>query len=129
MVYDGKKDKEFLKREYFHYKSKTYVGHSQALDILNTIEFIERYNGIPIVAHPDNLSLEELVYLKRKGIKGIEVYSPKFEDEEIKERKMWAENLRLFVTGGSDGDEKYEPLPFFKFKQLFDVYGLRFKYL
>jgi len=111
-VYKGRGKENHIKRKYLHFTSKTYVGHDKSLNVYNTIAFVKKYRGIPIIAHPDNLSKQDLYWLKTFGIQGIEVVSYRFSKEKRQELYEWAVDLGLFVIGGSDGKIKiFKPLP------------------
>ena len=72
------------------------------------IDLILKSNGIPVLAHPKTLKLndKELLYLLKNMIKdgliGIEVYHSTHTEEEINIYKKIADELGLVVSGGSD---------------------------
>ncbi len=72
------------------------------------IQLIHGCNGIAILAHPALLSREYVhlkqivLQLKQYGLDGIEVIHPSHTTQERAIFKTWAEELKLFQSGGSD---------------------------
>lgn len=72
------------------------------------IDIILKSNGIPVLAHPKSLKLndKELLILIKKmvksGLMGIEVYHSTHTEEERKKYLEIAKELNLLVSGGSD---------------------------
>lgn len=72
------------------------------------IELINKANGIPVLAHPKSLELEEqeLDLLLRDmiecGLKGIEVYHSSHSNEERELFLKLANKYNLLISGGSD---------------------------
>lgn len=72
------------------------------------IDLILKSNGIPVLAHPKTLELDdkELLYLLKDmiscGLMGIEVYHSSHSKEEIDKYLRIANELGLLVSGGSD---------------------------
>lgn len=73
------------------------------------IKAIHKANGIAILAHPDQLGIQdnmELINfikdLKDKGLDGIEVYYPGYKSKDIKFYKSIAKKFDLLLSGGSD---------------------------
>ena len=72
------------------------------------IELILKSNGIPVLAHPKTLKLndKELLYLLKdminSGLMGIEVYHSSHDREEINKYLKLANELNLLISGGSD---------------------------
>lgn len=67
------------------------------------IRIIIQLNGVPVLAHPgliNNMKIvEEIVDM---GIRGIEVYHSKHDEETIRKMQQIAKARDLIVTGGSD---------------------------
>ena len=88
-----------------HKKIKAYRKN---LSYKECIDLILKSGGIPVLAHPKTLLLEdkELLILIRElvnfGIKGIEVYHSSHNKEEINKYLCIANSLNLFISGGSD---------------------------
>lgn len=82
--------------------------HRKGLPYLECIDLILGSNGIPVLAHPKSLELsdKELLYLIKDmvkyGLKGIEVYHPTHTKEETEKYLEIANELNLFISGGSD---------------------------
>lgn len=72
------------------------------------IGIIIKAGGIPVLAHPKFLQLDEvslgeiLLYLTNLGLKGIEAYYSTHSLEETKQYLRLAEKYNLAVSGGSD---------------------------
>lgn len=68
------------------------------------IEMIFRVGGIPVIAHPAESKLMEkqIEDITEKGAKGIEVYTPKHDQDQIEYYEEIAENNGLFKTSGTD---------------------------
>jgi len=68
------------------------------------IDMIIGIGGIPVLAHPKfGAPTKKIVrHLAKNGLKGIEVFYPGHSEEEIKKYLLWAGELNLLVTGGSD---------------------------
>jgi predicted metal-dependent phosphoesterase TrpH len=67
------------------------------------VQLIQRYGGIPVLAHPGLYDYDELIeHLVGLGLKGLEVYHPDHSPAEVEKYKSIAEKLNLIATGGSD---------------------------
>jgi len=80
------------------------------------IEIITGAGGIPILAHPSLInidngrSLEELIVgLKEMGIKGIEAYYPEHSKAQVSSYIKLAERHKLIITGGTDFHGSLKP--------------------
>lgn len=83
-------------------------SYDNKLSYTECIDLIKESNGIPVLAHPKTLKLnnddfikllEELITL---GLKGIEVYNSCHTLEEIDYYKSVADRYNLLISGGSD---------------------------
>lgn len=80
----------------------------KGLDYSECIDLILGSNGIPILAHPNTLNLndKELLYLLKDmincGLMGIEVYHSSHSKEETDKYLELANELGLLISGGSD---------------------------
>ena len=80
----------------------------KGLEYEECIDLIKESSGIPVLAHPKTLDLDEkefLILLKdmiKKGLKGIEAYHSIHSKSEIKYYLDIAKKYSLFVSGGSD---------------------------
>ncbi len=79
------------------------------IDCARAIEIILGAGGIPVLAHPILLEMENdevledlIVTLKEMGLKGIEVYYPEHNPERIAFYKTIAYRHKLLMTGGTD---------------------------
>ena len=83
-------------------------GLNNGLYYPQCIELISNSGGIPVLAHPKSLLLDEkefLILLKdmiASGLKGIEVYHSSHTKEEMEYYLKIAEEYGLLVSGGSD---------------------------
>lgn len=67
------------------------------------IKMVLKAGGVPLLAHPglirnDDIALE----LIKEGLRGIEVYHPKHNDEQVRKYLAMALSHDLLLTGGSD---------------------------
>ncbi|MHC1684589.1 MAG: PHP domain-containing protein [Clostridiaceae bacterium] len=75
----------------------------EAISPINAIKLITRCNGIPVLAHPYiSKNIKYVREFKEHGLRGIEVFYPKHNSQQIIELKNLAKNERLIMTGGSD---------------------------
>lgn len=107
-----------------------YVEHKKMTPV-ETINLIKSVKGVPVLAHPDNITgLENILpELKNTGLVGMEIYYGHYSEETKKRLLKLSKKYDLIPTGGSDyhafGDNKEtligETQPPAKFvKQLFD---------
>lgn len=89
----------------------------QRLSCRKAIQIISGAGGVPVLAHPGLLNIEQesdlealIVSLKEKGLKGVEVYYPEHSDLQVQQLLRIASSHDLLVTGGTDfhGDLKPE---------------------
>ena len=72
------------------------------------IELIKNSNGLPILAHPNQLEMEEDEFIPlledmiRIGLRGIEVYHSTMSFEQMEYYKKIAKEYNLLMSGGSD---------------------------
>lgn len=83
-------------------------GTKKGISYEECINLILQSGGIPVLAHPKTLKLNNLELLKllkemiKCGLQGIEVYHSTHTLEEIKYYKELALSLNLLISGGSD---------------------------
>lgn len=76
--------------------------------LTNGVNVIRNSGGIPVLAHPGQLSyknndlLELVTYLKKIGLRGIECYHPSHTKLQCESYLKIAKEYDLFITGGSD---------------------------
>jgi predicted metal-dependent phosphoesterase TrpH len=80
-----------------------YVEHKK-MTPEEVVKLIREVNGIPVLAHPDNIpGLEAMLAdLKDTGLTGIEVYYGTYTNDVIRRLLNLAKRFDLIVTGGSD---------------------------
>lgn len=90
-------------RKYICDNASTYVKRI-TVSPHEAVETIYETGGIPIVAHPCDLSMPEdlIKELMNYGLRGIEVYHRKHSPAMIEYYSSLAEKYRLIMTGGSD---------------------------
>lgn len=81
----------------------------QRLNCRKAIQIISGAGGVPVLAHPGLLNIEQesdlealIVSLKEKGLKGVEVYYPEHSDLQVQQLLRIASSHDLLVTGGTD---------------------------
>jgi len=78
------------------------------LSFKDTISLIKRYRGIPVLAHPFTLNLDnsELTLfvksLKDHGLAGIEAFYPEHSKDQTSLYSKLGRDLGLIITGGTD---------------------------
>jgi len=92
------------------YVDKYRIGCAKA------IEIILNAGGIPVLAHPVLLEIESdkvleelIITLKEMGLKGIEVYYPEHQPEQISYYTKLANHHNLLMTGGTDFHGRIKP--------------------
>ncbi len=81
---------------------------NKGLKYQECIELILNAGGIPVLAHPISLLMNDkelykfLTEMKENGLKGIEAYHSDHTAEEIKKYLEFSEKLGLLYSGGSD---------------------------
>ena len=84
-----------------------YYNPPQRLGLLDAIKLVKSWGCVPVIAHPllsvTRDELEELLpKAKENGLVGIEVYYPKFSEEEKNYLHVLAKKHNLVESGGSD---------------------------
>jgi predicted metal-dependent phosphoesterase TrpH len=85
----------------------------QNVDLMDVLDKTPSFGGVPVLAHPgayfQEANREDLVRLKERGLKGIEVYSS-YHDAELRSfYATMAEELDLVPTTGSDFHGSIKP--------------------
>jgi predicted metal-dependent phosphoesterase TrpH len=93
--------------EYLGKGKKAYVP-KEKMTWEKAISLIVRYGGLPVLAHPNTLSLGAkeaegfIKGLKEAGLAGVEVHYPDHTPEQTERYASLASRLGLMVTGGTD---------------------------
>ena len=88
--------------------NKKIKGINKELDYNECIDLILKSGGIPVLAHPKSLKLNEeelaslLEKMKLSGLMGIEVYHPTHNEEERKLFLKLANKYDFLISGGTD---------------------------
>jgi len=87
------------------------------VSLLDILELIPKTEGVPVLAHPgayfQQVKKEDLVFLKERGLEGLEVYTSYHNPEQTNFYKEIAEELNLVATAGSDFHGRIKPhIPF-----------------
>jgi 3',5'-nucleoside bisphosphate phosphatase len=92
------------------YVDKFRIECSQAIELINAA------GGIPVLAHPCLLELENeeqldemLLEMMSMGLKGLEVYFPQHSPEQTRRYAALARRHDLFMTGGTDFHGDIQP--------------------
>jgi hypothetical protein len=92
------------------YVDKFRIEFSQAIELINAA------GGIPVLAHPCLLELENeeqldeiLREMMSMGLKGLEVYFPQHSPEQTQRYAELARRHDLFMTGGTDFHGDIQP--------------------
>ncbi len=87
--------------KYIGYSSPAYVPKYK-IGVKEGIDIIIKSEGIPVLAHPGQYyDLEYFLFLKKYGLKGIEVWHPDNQNY-LEELLEFAEKNKFLKTGGSD---------------------------
>jgi len=87
--------------KYIGYSKPAYV-HKYKISLKQGIEIISASGGIPVLAHPGQYyDLEYFLFLKKQGLKGIEIWHPD-NLKYAKELEEFADKNKFLKTGGSD---------------------------
>ncbi|UNC91873.1 PHP domain-containing protein [Candidatus Contubernalis alkaliaceticus] len=67
------------------------------------IELVLKAGGVPVLAHPGLIKNDSLIYeIINEGLKGLEVFHPEHNEEEVQKLEVMALKNKLLITGGSD---------------------------
>jgi 3',5'-nucleoside bisphosphate phosphatase len=89
-------------QRYLHDNGRADVPKTR-LPVAEAIALVRGANGVAAWAHPIyDCSKETLLELRQMGLGAIEVEYPTFRANRIKELRLWAKELGLAITGGSD---------------------------
>jgi predicted metal-dependent phosphoesterase TrpH len=80
-----------------------YIEHKK-MTPLDVVKLITEVSGIPVLAHPDNITnLDDMLgKLKEAGLMGLEIYYGRYTTATIKRLLNLAKKYDLLPTGGSD---------------------------
>jgi len=103
-------------KDYFMEGKPAFVP-SRNLDLLDILQMVPQTGGVPVLAHPgayfQQVTREDLVLLKEKGLEGIEIYTSYHDAGQTEYYKVLADELDLVPTSGSDFHGTIKPnVPF-----------------
>jgi len=88
-------------RDFLRHGKPAYVP-IQEISTLAAIEQVKKVGAIPVLAHPSDTGIENILHLVQKGLEGLEAYSPYHNPKEQEFFKKFAEGNGLLITAGSD---------------------------
>ncbi|HQP32228.1 MAG TPA: PHP domain-containing protein [Deltaproteobacteria bacterium] len=89
-------------------KGKPAYVEKEKLSCEEAIALILKHGGVPVMAHPFTLELEDtdlkdfMAQHKERGLRGIEVYYPEHSHAQMRLYRDIARSLGLVATGGTD---------------------------
>lgn len=101
-------DDAFQKYLHYSYTKIQNAGGGKGIPYQECLDLITNSGGIPILAHPKSLKLEEKEFLKLlrdmidNGLRGIEVFHSSHTEQEMDYYNKIAEEYNLLISGGSD---------------------------
>ncbi|MGQ9618556.1 MAG: PHP domain-containing protein [Candidatus Aminicenantia bacterium] len=99
-------------KDYFEHGGLAYVPFNYVF-IEEAINVARKSGGVPVLAHPGasfcKISKEELIYLKEKGLEGVEVWTSYHDLEKKAFYLSLAKELELIPTPGSDFHGRIKP--------------------
>lgn len=72
------------------------------ISTITAIRKIKEMRGTPVLAHPSDTGVENILPLVENGLQGLEAYSPYHNEREQEAFRIFAESRGLLVTAGSD---------------------------
>lgn len=93
-------------------------------EVSEAIELVHKAGGKAVVAHPSRyVTKEEMRYMVKSGLDGIEVLHPSHNDYYIRYWRRWCIENKLIATGGSDyhGSRPYDDDNFGRWKVNIEV--------
>ena len=103
MISNGYVDNMKMAFEKYIGKGKPAYVERYKLSSENAIKLIKDVGGISVLAHPGLMENKGLIgKLVEMGIRGIEVYHSKHDDETVRNCLIIAKHRNLLITGGSD---------------------------
>lgn len=89
--------RSFLRRGTAGYVPSTHITPHEAVDVILAV------GGIPVLAHPGRLRDESVIgELAQRGLRGLEVFYPTHDHNQIHHFRGIAKQYGLVMTGGSD---------------------------
>jgi len=103
-------------RDYFMEGKPASVPRNN-LKLIDVLDLAPKTGGVPVLSHPgayfQRVTREDLILLKGRGLKGIEVYSSYHDETQVKKYQKLAQELNLVPTAGSDFHGTIKPnVPF-----------------
>lgn len=73
-----------------------------ACDTVNGIKKVKTFGGVPVLAHPSDTPADAIDALIQEGLAGLEVYSSRHTEEEIRYYMEVVKRHQILYTAGSD---------------------------
>lgn len=88
-------------RDFLRHGKPAYVPINE-ISTPSAIKEIKKMGGIPILAHPSDTGIENILDLLQEGLEGLEVYSPYHSPEEQEFYLNFSKEKDILITAGSD---------------------------
>lgn len=76
--------------------------HLEVCSTVNSIEKVKALGGVPVLAHPSDTPPDVIELLIKLGLAGLEVYSSRHTEEEIRHYMEVVKRHQILYTAGSD---------------------------
>jgi predicted metal-dependent phosphoesterase TrpH len=103
-------------RDYFMEGKPAFVP-KRHIQLTEVLDLAPQTGGVPVLAHPgayfEQATREDLVLLRERGLRGLEVYTSYHSHDKVNFYRELAEDLGLVPTAGSDFHGAIKPhIPF-----------------
>jgi 3',5'-nucleoside bisphosphate phosphatase len=88
-------------RDFLRSGKPAYIPMGEILTVA-AISQIKKMGGIPILAHPSDTGIHNILHLVENGLEGLEAYSSYHDRQEMEFFRNFAESHGLLITAGSD---------------------------
>jgi hypothetical protein len=111
LKYGYVKDQQEAFEKYLKFGGPAYVGKYEMYPE-QAIEQIKKMYGVPVLAHMkfSEMSESDFERLIKAGLKGLEVYHARHNEEEREKFLKIAQKYKLIITGGSDSHGPEDPI-------------------
>ncbi len=88
-------------RDFLRHGKPAYVPINE-ISTPAAIKEVKKMGGIPILAHPSDTGIENILHLVQEGLEGLEVYSPYHSPEDQEFYYNFSNEKDILITAGSD---------------------------